>query len=223
MSFKCTVCLPFPYLVPFFFNPKGGVGTPSRWSSGNQEDSWRGGFLLAALQMYLKNDMRAKFVFLHDVEAAVGFTSTMMTQDFEGSTTIVPNVRFRDFFTLFTDPKLEDLYHYFQEGSVAAYGHMSMISLHNKIANTVDDCIARLEGGKRLSEMRRLSALSLSSRTSSDNGRDRTGSWHAGVQSKKPTDSVDLVVADLLREKALNNESLGVQGPDLDEDDYENF
>lgn len=46
-----------PHIVPFFFNPKGGVGMPSRWSGGSQEDSWRGGFLLAALEMYLKNDM----------------------------------------------------------------------------------------------------------------------------------------------------------------------
>ena len=43
-----------PHIVPFFFNPKGGVGRPSRWSSGEQEHSWRGGFLLAALEMYLK-------------------------------------------------------------------------------------------------------------------------------------------------------------------------
>lgn len=90
-----------PHIVPFFFNPKGGVGMPSRWSSGTQEDryvqtrrlqcsilaypnilriSWRGGFLLAALEMYLKNDMKAKFVFLKDVEASIGFTSTMLTQ-----------------------------------------------------------------------------------------------------------------------------------------------
>lgn len=61
-----------PHIVPFFFNPKGGVGRPSRWSSGTQETSWRGGFLLAALTIYLKNDMKAKFGFLHALEAAVG-------------------------------------------------------------------------------------------------------------------------------------------------------
>jgi predicted acylesterase/phospholipase RssA len=37
-----------PHIVPFFYNSKGGVGRPSRWSSGTQEDSWRGGFLLAS-------------------------------------------------------------------------------------------------------------------------------------------------------------------------------
>jgi len=47
--------------------------------------------------MYLKNDMRSKFHFLNDLEVAVGFTSTMMTQVYSGSTTIVPQVCFKDF------------------------------------------------------------------------------------------------------------------------------
>jgi predicted acylesterase/phospholipase RssA len=93
-----VACQCNPHVVPFFFNSKGGVGRPSRWSSGEQEDSWRGGFLLAALEMYLKNDMKAKFVFLNDLEAAVGFTSSMFTQNFVGSTTIVPQVTFADYF-----------------------------------------------------------------------------------------------------------------------------
>jgi predicted acylesterase/phospholipase RssA len=95
-----VACQCNPHVVPFFFNAKGGVGRPSRWSSGNQEASWRGGFLLAALEMYLKNDMKAKLIFLNDLEAAVGFTSTMMTQEFVGSTTIVPEVQLRDFLTV---------------------------------------------------------------------------------------------------------------------------
>jgi len=41
----------------------------------------------------------------------------MMVQSFEGSTTIVPQVSFVDYFRLFSDPKLDHLYHYFQAGS----------------------------------------------------------------------------------------------------------
>jgi predicted acylesterase/phospholipase RssA len=96
-----VACQCNPHVVPFFFNAKGDVGRPSRWSNGTQrEASWRGGFALAALEVYLKNDMKSKFIFLRDVEAAIGFTSTMMTQEFHGSTTIVPQVRFQDFFTV---------------------------------------------------------------------------------------------------------------------------
>jgi len=165
--------------------------------------------------MYLKNDMKAKCVFLNDVEAAVGFTSTMLIQDFEGSTTVVPSVRFRDFFSLFSDPKLEDLYHYFQAGAVAAYGHISMISLHYKIANAIDDCVAKLESGMRQSEVKRLSALSRSS------SYDKNGQRHGEVQ--RPSESVDLLVADLLREKTIDREALAVQGTEFEDDDYETF
>lgn len=120
-----------PHIVPFFHNSKGDVGRPSRWSRGMRQDSWRGGFLLAALELYLKSDMRAKFHFLKyvvrdyfdsirivavswcllltepllhssllfsDLEAAVGFTSTMMTQVYGGTTTIVPQISIFDYF-----------------------------------------------------------------------------------------------------------------------------
>ena len=87
-----------PHIVPFFYNSKGDVGRPSRWSRGLKNDSWRGGFLLAALELYLKSDMRAKFHFLNDLGAAVGFTSTMMTQQYGGTTTIVPRISIQDYF-----------------------------------------------------------------------------------------------------------------------------
>lgn len=86
-----------PHIVPFFYNCRGGVGQPTRWSHGDREDAWRGGFLLSALELYLKSDMKAKFQFLHDIEAAIGFTSTLMTQEYEGSTTIVPQVSIIDY------------------------------------------------------------------------------------------------------------------------------
>ena len=41
----------------------GDVGRPSRWSSGTRDDSWRGGFLLSAIEMYLKNDMKVRTLY----------------------------------------------------------------------------------------------------------------------------------------------------------------
>jgi predicted acylesterase/phospholipase RssA len=137
-----------PHVVPFFFNPKGGVGNPSRWSSGEHEASWRGGFLLAALEMYLLNDMKSKFRFLHEAEAAVGFTSAMMAQEFVGSITIVPQVQFTDYFRLFSDPTISSLERYFQVGSVAAYQHAAMIRLHYRIADTIDECLEKLNAAE---------------------------------------------------------------------------
>lgn len=173
---------------------------PSRWTTVTKDGdvAWRGGFLLAALEMYLKTDMKAKMCFLNDVEAAVGFTSTMMTQDFVGSTTIVPRMSFVDFFQLFTNPTLEKMQRCFQEGAVAAYGHMPMISLHYLIADALDECIAKLESGKRLSEMKRLS---------------RSGS------AEGPS-----FVAELLRSIKIERDSGSLQSSDLeDEEEYEQF
>lgn len=137
-----------PHIVPFFYNAKGAVGMPMRWSSGKRGDSWRGGFLLSALELYLKSDMRAKFHFLNDLEAAVGFTSTLMTQTYEGSTTLVPQVALIDYFKLFTNPNLKDMHRYFQAGSVSAYQHCAMIKLHYNIADALDECLERLGRGR---------------------------------------------------------------------------
>jgi predicted acylesterase/phospholipase RssA len=167
-----VACQANPHIVPFFFDARGGVGRPNRWSKGSQEASWRGGFLLAALELYLKNDMKAKFVFLRDLEAAVGFTSTMMTQEYVGSTTIVPQVKISDYFRvstiksvykeffnneqnsvssitvqLFSDPDPNDLEGYFQGGSVAAFQHAAMIRMHYSIADALDECLEKLGAG----------------------------------------------------------------------------
>jgi hypothetical protein len=40
---------------------------------------------------------------------------------------------------------LEDLYHCFQAGSVAAYEHTAMIKLHYSLVDILDDCIHRLD------------------------------------------------------------------------------
>jgi predicted acylesterase/phospholipase RssA len=85
-----------PHIVPYFFNARGGVGEPSRWSSGDDEASWRGGYLLAALEVYLKTAIRSRMKFLNEMGAdrllARGFD-----QDFHGSATLVPQVRPPDY------------------------------------------------------------------------------------------------------------------------------
>lgn len=74
-----------PQLFPFFYNSRGGVGRPTPWPSSSkktvtsttttEQDAWRGCFLLSTLELYLKNDMKVKFQFVHDIEAALGFNN----------------------------------------------------------------------------------------------------------------------------------------------------
>lgn len=106
--------------------------------------------------MYLKNDMRAKFNLLNDLEVAVGFTSTMMAQQtYSGTTTIVPQVCLLDYFKLFADQNVDDMKRYFQGGKTAAYQHASMLKLHYRIAHALDECLASLEVDEAPGDMSR--------------------------------------------------------------------
>lgn len=159
-----------PHIVPFFHDPKGCVAQPSRWTRGENYDAWRGGILLAALEVYLKTDMRSKFHFLNDLGAGVGFTSTMFTQAmYSGTTTIVPKVSFVDYFQLFSNPSLPFLTKCFQVGSVAAYQHCQLMKMHYTVANALDECLAILENedGTFVKPRRRLSQLKTSQLLSS--------------------------------------------------------
>lgn len=159
-----------PHIVPFFHDPKGCVAQPSRWTRGENYDAWRGGILLAALEIYLKTDMRSKFHFLNDLGAGVGFTSTMFTQAlYSGTTTIVPKVSFVDYFRLFSNPSLPFLKKCFQVGSVAAYQHCQLMKMHYTVANALDECLAILENedGFFMKPRRRLSQLKTSQLLSS--------------------------------------------------------
>jgi hypothetical protein len=50
---------------------------------------------------------------------------------------------------------LDDLYRYFQAGSVAAYEHTVMIKLHYSLVDILDDCIQRLDQDNNNGKKRR--------------------------------------------------------------------
>lgn len=152
--FNCQfflACQCNPHIVPFFYNNRGDVGRPSRWSLGSREQSWRGGFLLSALEMFLKTDMRAKLRFLGELEAPVGFTGSLLTQRFSGTVTMVPQVTLEDYFKIVSDPSASDMRRYLQGGAVAAYEKMALLKLHCSLANTINECLSRLVSGEEAS------------------------------------------------------------------------
>lgn len=134
-----------PHVVPFFFSSRGSVGQPSRWTVAAGEEAWRGGFLLSVLETYLKVDMLAKMHFLQLIEAPVGFTGTIMTQDFDGSVTIVPRVSWVDYLKLMSDPTPGDMARYLQRGQVAAWRKVSLLRLHFKLKTALATSFERIE------------------------------------------------------------------------------
>jgi hypothetical protein len=61
-----------------------------------------------------------------------------------GSTTIVPQVQFQDYFKLFSDPDAKMIDKCMKVGSVAAYQHAAMIRSHYRIADTIEECLQKL-------------------------------------------------------------------------------
>jgi len=141
-----------PHILPFFYNNKGDVGRPNRWSGGGGESAWRGGFLLSALELFLKMDVKAKFQFLEKIECTISWTGSMMTQnnwgvDVESNlTTCIPSVSLIDFFKIITDPSRSDLIRYIQGGKVAAWEKCGLMRIQNSIHSCLSECLLKLEG-----------------------------------------------------------------------------
>ena len=92
--------------------------------------------------------MKAKMKFVNELEASVGFTGTLMTQEHEGSATIVPQAHLVDYFKLMSDPSMTDMEHYFQGGAIAAYKKCAMMRLHNEVSLALGEYIQLLESGE---------------------------------------------------------------------------
>uniref|UniRef100_A0A7S0TAI9 PNPLA domain-containing protein n=1 Tax=Chrysocystis fragilis TaxID=1411660 RepID=A0A7S0TAI9_9STRA len=117
-----------PHIAPLLYHTQGSVGDPSRWSSPRvSEDSWRGGFILASIELFLKSDMQAKLQFLSDVDATPGWSGRVLTQNFLGTVTITPALRFRDYFEVFKNPDEQTFPRFLHEGALAAYQKIEMI------------------------------------------------------------------------------------------------
>jgi len=111
-----------PHVAPFIFHTHGAPGEPSRWSSPRRaEDAWHGGFVLAAAELYLRSDMLNKLQWLQQVDVMPGWTGRILTQNFEGSATIMPNLQLQDYFQVFQNPTQASMRRFLQEGRVATY------------------------------------------------------------------------------------------------------
>ena len=119
-----------PHVAPFIFHTHGAPGEPSRWSTPRRaEDAWHGGFVLAAAELYLRSDMLNKLQWLRDIDATPGWTGRILTQNFEGSATIMPNLQLRDYFHVFSNPTKTAVERYLRVGRVATYQKIVRSSL----------------------------------------------------------------------------------------------
>ncbi|QRW01821.1 patatin-like phospholipase protein [Ceratobasidium sp. AG-Ba] len=99
-----------PHVHLFFFAPRGSPGKPVAHRKGK---GWRGGFLLSAAEQYLKLELTKNFKVIRDLELLPRLLgqdwSSVFTQKFEGSVTIWPRTRLKDWFNILSDPDEQEL------------------------------------------------------------------------------------------------------------------
>jgi predicted acylesterase/phospholipase RssA len=143
-----------PHVTPFLFRLRGDAGAPLMWRWGRR-DSFRGGFILAALEVALKEQMKAlvKIIRNLDLGPTVGGLPWVhvFLQNFVGDVTLVSNRSFIFKLSRALDNPvdLEELNWWIREGQLMTWPKITMIAARMGIENALLD-LAREAGHKRL-------------------------------------------------------------------------
>lgn len=128
-----------PHVHLFFFRPRGAPGRPVVHRKGR---GWRGGFLLSAIEQYMKIELIKNLRVIRDLEllpAEFGgqtFTAVFL-QRFEGTLTIWPRSRFKDWLNILEDPDREELARMIEVGQRATWPNIRMIDHRMRIERQV--------------------------------------------------------------------------------------
>jgi len=119
-----------PHITPFFYNNQGAVGKPTSWRK--ETGGWRGGFFLALLESWIKNDMISKLRMAHDLKIlpdVLGISwCYLFLQENQGDLTLVPNFSFYDYFSLMDNiPSKIELHRRIRLMEMQAYQKMTVI------------------------------------------------------------------------------------------------
>lgn len=168
-----------PHIYVFAFAPRGAPGRPVSHRRGK---GWRGGFFLSAAESFLKLELFKNFRMIRDLELMPEFYgqnwSAVFLQRFEGTVTIFPKSRIRDFFRLLTDPDPAELARMLDVGKRVTWPRIHMVENRMKIQKELDlgkSEYARIETNEYIRIARNLeksrldaSAFSESSRLTTD-------------------------------------------------------
>ncbi|KAF9438557.1 hypothetical protein BGZ76_006939 [Entomortierella beljakovae] len=130
-----------PHVHLFFYAARGSIGRPVSHLSG---EGWRGGFLAASLEQFLKLDLSKWLKVLRDLELLPKIMnqdwSWIWLQKFDGHVTILPKSGFADWFQLLTDPDYERLQHCLTVGERQTFPKLHMIANRMRIEQTIASC-----------------------------------------------------------------------------------
>jgi len=153
-----------PHIHLFFYAPRGSIGRPVTHRRGR---GWRGGFLVASIEQFLKLDLSKWLKWVRDLEllprVADQDWSSIWLQKFEGNITIWPHSSFLDFFYILKNPTHERLARMITASRRVTWPKLCMISNRLKIERAIQ------KGREELRrELRRQRHLDINNRRKDD-------------------------------------------------------
>jgi predicted acylesterase/phospholipase RssA len=133
-----------PHISPFFFNRKGEAGNPLLWRWG-KSGSFRGGFVLSALESFIKEQMKTLLKVMHDLEVDPAFRGLAIPQaflqNFEGDITITSNRHFiwKCFNCLEAPKGIKEMEWWIKEGELMMWPKMSVMISRMRIEKSLND------------------------------------------------------------------------------------
>ncbi|KAF8935917.1 hypothetical protein BGZ47_009735 [Haplosporangium gracile] len=170
-----------PHVHLFFYAARGSIGRPVSHLYG---EGWRGGFLAASIEQFLKLDLSKWLKVLRDLELLPKFMnqdwSWIWLQKFDGHVTILPKAGLSDWLQLLTDPSEDRMKHCLTVGEKQTFPKLHMIANRMKIEQMITLC--RTEIKEKLDRK-------------AHNGRSLRGSGTSGGGSLLSEDSENTVKA----------------------------
>ncbi|KJZ72962.1 Patatin-like phospholipase-containing protein [Hirsutella minnesotensis 3608] len=128
-----------PHINLFFFSSRGSVGHPVTHRKGR---GWRGGYLMSAIENYLKLDMNKWLKFIRHAELLprpLGQDwSQLWLQEFSGNITIWPKSVPSDFWHILSDPDAHRLARMIHEGRQSAFPKLKFIANRLKVERLIE-------------------------------------------------------------------------------------
>ncbi|WBW71099.1 triacylglycerol lipase ptl2 [Schizosaccharomyces osmophilus] len=128
-----------PHVQVFFFSPRGSVGRPVSHRKGR---GWRGGYVGSAIEQYLKYDMIKWLHVIRSLELLprpLGQDwSNVFLQKFDGTITIWPKTKLKDFWYILSPPSNERLGDMIAAGKAATFPKVDFISSRIQIEKLIE-------------------------------------------------------------------------------------
>ncbi|KAI0761733.1 hypothetical protein BC629DRAFT_1726055 [Irpex lacteus] len=117
-----------PHVHLFFFAPRGSAGKPV---ASRKQKGWRGNFLLSAAEQWLKLELTKNFKVIRDLDLLPTILgqdwSSVFLQRFDGTVTIWPRTRFKDWINILSDPDVPELERMMRVGQLVTWPKLHII------------------------------------------------------------------------------------------------